>query len=446
MNNSSISSRRKLRPTLRLNLGQPILGRLRAIILFGLYLLSLAGCGGAGELLQAFGGDPNDNMQITPPSSGNEPDLVIQSTSVNNTNLTPGQRFTLSFTVRNQGNRRAFRSYRVDNQAPRDSIYYTYHRSHSLPIISTDPSENIGVHVLFGLIDPLDPSETATRSVEASAPSTPGTYFYGACVQQVNGESNTTNNCSGDRGVRVTVSGENTLPSGRPDLVIQLNSVSDNSLTPGQPFTLFITVRNQGNGRAPATTLRYKRHAELPIIPSDQTVGTDSVPSLDPSRTSSKSIRLSAPSTPGTYHYGACVDSVSGESSTSNNCSGNQGARVTVRAPQTNWGAIYFSFNGQGAYNWALHYGNSRSEAENNARNTCRDDGGRNCQRVISTPQCGALAVGSENSQVNYFHGGSGSTISEAQRDAIVRCRNGGGKNCRIASGRSGSAASFCAN
>lgn len=441
MNNSSISSRRKLRPTLCLNLGQPILGRLRAIILFGLYLLSLAGCGGAGELLQAFGGGPNDNMQITPPSSGNGPDLVIQSTSVSNANLTPGERFTLSFTVRNQGNRRAFRSYRVDNQAPRDSIYYTYHRSHSLPIVSTDPSENIDVHILFGLIDPLDPSETATRSVEASAPSTPGTYFYGACVQQVNGESNTTNNCSGNQGVRVTVR----LPSGRPDLVIQLNSVSDNSLTPGQPFTLSITVRNQGNGRAPATTLRYKRHALLPIVSSDPTVGTDSVPSLDPSRTSSQSIRLTAPSTPGTYHYGACLDSVSGESNTNNNCSGDRGALVTVRAPQTNWGAIYFSFNGQGAYNWELRYRSSRSEAENSARNACRDNGGRNCQRAVSTAQCGALAVGSENGRVNSFSGGSGFTISEAERDAVVRCRNGGGENCRIDSSRDGSAASFCA-
>ena len=38
------------------------------------------------------------------------------------------------------------------------------------------------------------------------APSTPGTYYYGACVEPTVGESNTENNCSGDEGVRVTVS------------------------------------------------------------------------------------------------------------------------------------------------------------------------------------------------------------------------------------------------
>ena len=118
---------------------------------------------------------------------------------------------------------------------------------------------------------------------------------------------------------------------GRPDLIIQSNSVSDTTLTPGQRFTLFVTVRNQGNGRAPATTLRYKTHAFLPIRTDDPTVGTDSVASLDPSRTSSESIILTAPSRPDTYHYGACVDSVSGEASTTNNCSGNQGVEVTVR-------------------------------------------------------------------------------------------------------------------
>ena len=36
-----------------------------------------------------------------------------------------------------------------------------------------------------------------------NAPSTPGTYYYGACVDAVTGESDTTNNCSGS--VSVTV-------------------------------------------------------------------------------------------------------------------------------------------------------------------------------------------------------------------------------------------------
>ena len=120
------------------------------------------------------------------------------------------------------------------------------------------------------------------------------------------------------------------VPQGQPDLFIESASVSDNTLTPGQQFALRVTVRNRGNVQAAATTLRYKRDPVLPIISGDTTIGTDSVSSLSPSATSSESISLTAPSNTGTYYYGACVDSVSGESITGNNCSGNQGVRVTV--------------------------------------------------------------------------------------------------------------------
>ena len=58
-------------------------------------------------------------------------------------------------------------------------------------------------------------------------------------------------------------------------------------------------------------------------------MGTDSVGTLSASGTSRESIGQRAPSTPGTYYYGACVDEVSGESDTGNNCS--SGVRVTVR-------------------------------------------------------------------------------------------------------------------
>ena len=46
--------------------------------------------------------------------------------------------------------------------------------------------------------------------------------------------------------------------------------------------------------------------------------------------TTAESIDLTAPASTGTYYYGACVESVSGESRTHNNCSG---ARVTVKTP-----------------------------------------------------------------------------------------------------------------
>ena len=50
-------------------------------------------------------------------------------------------------------------------------------------------------------------------------------------------------------------------------------------------------------------------------------VGTDAVGALAASGTSAGSISLTAPSTAGAYYYGACVDAVTDESDTTNNCS-----------------------------------------------------------------------------------------------------------------------------
>ena len=106
-----------------------------------------------------------------------------------------------------------------------------------------------------------------------------------------------------------------------PDLVVESVSVSDSSPDAGAPFTLNATVRNGGDGSADATTLRYFRSTNSTISSGDTGVGTDSVRALSGSATSAESISLTAPSSAGTYYFGACVDSVSGESSSANNCS-----------------------------------------------------------------------------------------------------------------------------
>jgi hypothetical protein len=167
----------------------------------------------------------------------------------------------------------------------------------------------------------LNPSGTSPESISVTAPSTAGTYYYGACVDSVSGESNTGNNCSS--AVTVTV-------SAAPDLVVDTPTVSDSSPEVGESFTLAATVENQGSASSGSTTLRYYRSADSTISSSDTAVGTDNVGGLNPSGTSPESISVTAPSTAGTYYYGACVDSVSGESNTGNNCS--SAVTVTVSA------------------------------------------------------------------------------------------------------------------
>ena len=146
-------------------------------------------------------------------------------------------------------------------------------------------------------------------------------------MDAVTGESDTTNNCSGSVSVVVSES----PPQTNPDLAVGSPTVSDSSPTTGATFTLSATVRNDGDGAAEATTLRYYRSTDGTITTSDTSVGTDAVGGLSAGATSPESISLSAPSSAGTYYYGACVDTVTGESDTTNNCS--SAVSVTVSAP-----------------------------------------------------------------------------------------------------------------
>ena len=103
---------------------------------------------------------------------------------------------------------------------------------------------------------------------------------------------------------------------------------------PGDTFTISAGLRNEGDGVSPATTLRYYQSADPNIDTSDTEVGTDYVAELAASEsTSGESVELTAPSTSGTYYYGACVDAVAGESDTSNNCSSS--IEFVVLAPNT---------------------------------------------------------------------------------------------------------------
>ena len=347
-------------------------------------------------------------------ASGGVPDLAVGSPSVSGTSPDAGASFTLRATVRNAGDGRSA------------ATTLRYYRSSNATISASDTA--VGTDAVGG----LGASGTSAESISLTAPSSAGTYYYGACVDTVSGETDTTNNCSS--AVRVTVSsggddhshtlaGATYLPlggsrSGRieteddldvfrvvitqagtltvyttgsrdvfgrignssgsivagdddsgsgynfrfrypvtagtyyivvgswretdsytlhaefatqsnaPDLAVGSPSVSDRSPDAGASFTLSTTVRNRGDGRSAATTLRYYRSSNATISASDTAVGTDAVGGLGASGTSAESISLTAPSSAGTYYYGACVDTVSGETDATNNCS--SAVRVTV--------------------------------------------------------------------------------------------------------------------
>ena len=106
-----------------------------------------------------------------------------------------------------------------------------------------------------------------------------------------------------------------------PDLTVDAPTVSDGNPAAGASFTLNATVRNRGNSASTATTLRYYRSTDATVTSADTSEGTNAVESLNASATSEHSVSLSAPDSDGTYYYGACVDTVSDETDTGNNCS-----------------------------------------------------------------------------------------------------------------------------
>ena len=240
------------------------------------------------------------------------PDLEVGTPTVDDTTPETGATFTLSATVTNTGD------------AESAATTLRYYRSTDATVTMSDTA--VGTDA----VGALSASGTSAQSISLTAPATAGTYYYGACVDTVTVESDTTNNCSSS--APVIVEEEQQQQQGNPDLEVGSPSVSDNSLSAGTSFTLSATVSNAGDGESAATTLRYYRSTDATITISDTEVGTDAVGVLSASGTSDESIELTAPSTAGAYYYGACVEAVTDESDTTNNCSAS--VTVTVAEPQ----------------------------------------------------------------------------------------------------------------
>ena len=146
------------------------------------------------------------------------------------------------------------------------------------------------------------------------------------------GSSGPVSGGSGDQMLSVPPSPNVPESQGHPDLVVASASVSDSGSATGAQFTLSATVRNDGDGASGATTLRYYRSTDATITTSDTAVGTGAVVGLAASGSGSESVDLTAPASPGTYYYGACVDAVAGESDTTNNCSSSVSVTVDDEA------------------------------------------------------------------------------------------------------------------
>ncbi len=226
----------------------------------------------------------------TPVHANSAPNLQVGTPSVDDATLYTGNRFTLSVTVTNAGD------------GASEATTLRYYRSTDSTITGSDTaqgSESVGALAAAG---------TSDHDGGMTAPSEAGTYYYGACVDSVTDESDTTDNCSSS--VTVTVS------EPAPDLAV-LGIDARDGVETSESFRIGVTVQNLGDGQSAATTLRW---LQVTTGESDTELGTDAIRALNLYQANFETIRLTAPSTPGTYTYKACVDSVAGESDTTNNC------------------------------------------------------------------------------------------------------------------------------
>ena len=234
------------------------------------------------------------------------PDLVVRSVRVSDEERGPGAEFTLYATVYNQGN--------GSSGVTTDLTYYR----------STDRTIDIrDTRMGDDGVSALDPRGDDDESIRLTAPSAPGIYYYGACVDPVPNESDTNNNCSGYATVTV---------SGRPDLIVRTPRVDNTRPTTGSTIDLTFPIRNQGDGDSGRIRVTAYRSRDRNIGSNDESIRTLDIGNIEAGTTLDWVIfNVRVPTTGGTYHYGACVDAVGNESNTRNNCS--TGATITVVVP-----------------------------------------------------------------------------------------------------------------
>ena len=242
----------------------------------------------------------------------NPPDLTVDTPTVDKSALAPSESFTLSTTVRNNG------------RGISAATTLRYHRSTDTTLGDDDDTE-VGTDAIAALGGFLSGSTTYTsaQNITLTAPSNPGDYYYYVSVDPVSGEGITYSNRSAY--VKITVAAP-------PDLVVDIFRPRQSIFAPGESFTLDATVRNQGSGTSTATILRYYQNTDNRLTRQTE-VRRVSVSAISINSSSSKSITLIAPSAPGIYYYQACVDTVTNETSTDNNCSSY--IAITVTQPLT---------------------------------------------------------------------------------------------------------------
>ena len=141
----------------------------------------------AGSLMSSIVPEIQQWLPGAPPGTDSV-DLVVEDPQVSKSWLLPAESFTMSVTVKNNGS----------VAAPATTLRFYQ----SLDSNITPSDSEVGI----AFLDPLGPFGASEVDISLLAPFTFGTYYYGACVDAVDNEDRTDNNCS--RAITLTVSTE----------------------------------------------------------------------------------------------------------------------------------------------------------------------------------------------------------------------------------------------
>lgn len=221
--------------------------------------------------------------------------VVLHSFRVSDVSLTAGQAFTLETTVQKR---------RADGL----SVPIRYLRSLDDTIDTSDAL----IHWDLGTVVDTETTAIQTLSLDWTAPSYAGTYYYGVCEGQALDFSHCSN------GVRVIVEGSE---DGTPNLAVLTPHVSHTSVSPRSRITKVSRIENIGTGTAAGTSLRVYLSDDATIDTTDSLFSIFAVPIRKTEEAHIYIATFWTPSVEGTYYVGICVDPVPGETDIANNCS-----------------------------------------------------------------------------------------------------------------------------
>ncbi len=127
-----------------------------------------------------------------------------------------------------------------------------------------------------------------------------------------------------------TIANWRASPIARPDLVVDSFMINPTNILSIGSVSLNATVLNQGSASSDATSIKYYLSVDNIITTSDRLLSSTPIIGLNTAEEVSNVVNVTIPVLSGVFYLGVCVDSVSSELATQNNCSTSFVIRVNL--------------------------------------------------------------------------------------------------------------------